>query len=139
VHASRARDEPVSNNPYALDRPLIGGTRPAMDSGQLGIVVLDAPGNSPHSPGRAWTAPRLEVNAPAPVHAGVDAAPWHRSASVAPCSGSRETRSGDERGTRADRRIRPTGGRAAAGRRLVPVGAIRQRAAVGHGPGGLQR
>ena len=40
--------------------------------GQLGIVVLDAPGDSPHSPGRAWTAPRLEVNAPAPVHAGVD-------------------------------------------------------------------
>ena len=62
----------VSNNPYELDRPLIGGTRPAMDSGQLGIVVLDAPGDSPHSPGQAWTAPRLEVNAPAPVHAGVD-------------------------------------------------------------------
>ena len=62
----------VSNNPYALDRPLVGGTRPALDSGQLGIVVLDAPGDSPHSPGRAWTAPRLEVNAPAPVHAGVD-------------------------------------------------------------------
>ena len=62
----------VSNNPYALDRPLVRGTRPAMDSGQLGIVVLDAPGDSPHSPGQAWTAPRLEVNAPAPVHAGVD-------------------------------------------------------------------
>jgi len=62
----------VSNNPYALDRPLVGGTRPAMDSGQLGIVVLDAPGDSPHSPGQAWTALRLEVNAPAPVHAGVD-------------------------------------------------------------------
>jgi len=62
----------VSNNPYALDRPLARGTRPALDSGQLGIVVLDAPGDSPHSPGRAWAAPRLEVNAPAPVHAGVD-------------------------------------------------------------------
>ena len=62
----------VSNNPYALDRPLARGTRPALDSGQLGIVVLDAPGDSPHSPGRAWTAPQLEVNAPAPVHAGVD-------------------------------------------------------------------
>jgi len=46
--------------------------RPALDSGQLGIVVLDAPGDSPHSPGQAWTAPRLEVSAPAPVHAGVD-------------------------------------------------------------------
>jgi len=62
----------VSNNPYALDRPLARGTRPALDSGQLGIVVLDPPGDSPHSPGRAWTAPQLEVNAPAPVHAGVD-------------------------------------------------------------------
>src|SRR6516162_6712170 len=62
----------VSNNPYAVDRPLARGTRPALDSGQLGILVLDAPGDSPRVPGRAWSAPRLEVNAPAPVHAGVD-------------------------------------------------------------------
>jgi len=62
----------VSNNPYALDRPLVRGTRPALDSGQLGIVVLDAPGDSPHIPGRAWSTPRLEINAPAPVHAGID-------------------------------------------------------------------
>ncbi len=62
----------VSNNPYAVDRPLARGTRPALDSGQLGIIVLDAPGDSPRGPGRAWSAPRLEVNAPAPVHAGVD-------------------------------------------------------------------
>ena len=62
----------VSNNPYALDRPVVTGTRPALDTGQLGIVALDAPGGSPHAPGRAWTAPRLEVNAPAAVHAGVD-------------------------------------------------------------------
>jgi diacylglycerol kinase family enzyme len=67
----------VSNNPYALDRPLVRGTRPALDSGQLGIVVLDAPGDSSPVPGRAWSALRLEVNArevnvPAPVHAGID-------------------------------------------------------------------
>jgi diacylglycerol kinase family enzyme len=62
----------VSNNPYALDRPLARGTRPALDSGQLGIVVLDPPGDSPHPPARAWTASQLEVNAPGPVHAGVD-------------------------------------------------------------------
>ena len=54
----------VSNNPYALDRPLARGTRPALDSGQLGIVVLDAPGDSPRVPGRAWSAPRLEVRCP---------------------------------------------------------------------------
>ena len=62
----------VSNNPYALDRPLARGTRPTLGGGQLGIVVLDAPGDSPLAPGRAWSAPRLEVNAPGPVHAGID-------------------------------------------------------------------
>ena len=62
----------VSNNPYALDHPVARGTRPALDSGQLGIIVLDAPGDSPHLPGRAWTAPDLEISAPAPVHAGID-------------------------------------------------------------------
>ena len=62
----------VSNNPYALDRPLVRGTRPALDGGELGIVVLDAPGDSARVPGRAWSAPRLEIKAPAPIHAGVD-------------------------------------------------------------------
>ncbi len=62
----------VSNNPYAVDRPLARGTRPALDSGQLGIVVLDAPGDRLRVPGRAWSTPRLEVDAQAPVHAGID-------------------------------------------------------------------
>jgi diacylglycerol kinase family enzyme len=62
----------VSNNPYALDRQLARGTRPALDGSQLGIVVVDAPGGSPRSLGRAWSAPRIEVSAPEPVHAGVD-------------------------------------------------------------------
>ena len=62
----------VSNNPYALDNPLAPGTRPALDTGRLGIVVLGAPGGASVRPGRAWTAPRLEVSAPAAVHAGVD-------------------------------------------------------------------
>ena len=49
----------VSNNPYALDRPLVRGTRPALDTGQLGILALDAPGAArtlqvePGAP-RAW-------------------------------------------------------------------------------------
>jgi diacylglycerol kinase family enzyme len=61
----------VSNNPYALDRPPVGATRPALDSGQLGVVVLDPP--SPRRvPGRAWAATSLEVTGPGPVHAGVD-------------------------------------------------------------------
>ena len=62
----------VSNNPYALDNPLAPGTRPALDTGRLGIVVLDAPGEGRLPTGRSWTAPRLEVGAPAAVHAGVD-------------------------------------------------------------------
>jgi diacylglycerol kinase family enzyme len=69
----------VSNNPYTLDRPLTPGARPALDSGRLGIIVLDAPGAAPHpprapahTPGRAWSAPRLDVSALPPVHAGID-------------------------------------------------------------------
>jgi diacylglycerol kinase family enzyme len=69
----------VSNNPYTLDRPLTPGARPALDSGRLGIIVLDAPSAvphpprvAPHTPGRAWSAPRLDVSALPPVHAGID-------------------------------------------------------------------
>src|SRR6516164_7530641 len=69
----------VSNNPYTLDRPLTPGARPALDSGRLGIIVLDAPGAASHRPGavphprgRAWSAPRLDVSALPPVHAGID-------------------------------------------------------------------
>lgn len=62
----------VSNNPYALDRLPARGARPALDGGRLGIVVLDAPSRGPHQPGRAWTAPALEVSASAAVHAGID-------------------------------------------------------------------
>ena len=61
----------VSNNPYAIDRPLARGTRPALDSGQLGIIVLDVPDN-PRAPSRAWSSALLEMNAPALVHAGMD-------------------------------------------------------------------
>jgi diacylglycerol kinase family enzyme len=61
----------VSNNPYALDPPHAPGTRPTLDSGRLGVIVLDAP-RPGRSPGRAWTATRLEVTAAAPVHAGLD-------------------------------------------------------------------
>jgi diacylglycerol kinase family enzyme len=69
----------VSNNPYTLDHPLTPGARPALDSGRLGIIILDAPGAAPHRPGaaphipgRAWSAPRLDVSALPPVHAGID-------------------------------------------------------------------
>ena len=63
----------VSNNPYALDRPIAPGTRPRLDTGKLGVVVLDAsrPGLA-DPPGRAWRATHLQVDASAPVHAGID-------------------------------------------------------------------
>jgi diacylglycerol kinase family enzyme len=61
----------VSNNPYALGPPPVTGTRPALDGGTLGVVVLDPPSLG-RSPGRAWTTTRLEVTAPAPIHAGID-------------------------------------------------------------------
>ena len=62
----------VSNNPYALDRPLVRGTRPALDSAQLGIVVLNAPGGGPRPVGHAWNVQHLQVSAAGPVHAGID-------------------------------------------------------------------
>jgi diacylglycerol kinase family enzyme len=60
----------VSNNPYALDARA-PGTRPSLASGNLGILILDAPGDR-HQPARAWSAPDFEISAPAPVHAGID-------------------------------------------------------------------
>ena len=65
----------VSNNPYALHRPVVTGTRPSLTSGRLGILVLDRPDDARRAgrePGRAWTATSLELDAPGPVHAGVD-------------------------------------------------------------------
>jgi diacylglycerol kinase family enzyme len=61
----------VSNNPYALNGPGLA-TRPTLASGELGILVLDAPDERPHPPGGAWTAPHLEVQAQGSVHAGID-------------------------------------------------------------------
>jgi diacylglycerol kinase family enzyme len=62
----------VSNNPYALDRPVAPGTRPRLDDGKLGIVVLDRPRPSADSPARVWTATHFGLDATGSVHAGVD-------------------------------------------------------------------
>ncbi len=61
----------VSNNAYALDEPLVRGSRPRLDTGQLGVVVLDEP-DAGRSPISAWRAPSLDITASAPLPAGVD-------------------------------------------------------------------
>jgi hypothetical protein len=71
----RSRRDPavvlVSNNPYSLEPPRAPGTRPTLESGRLGIVVLERP-PAGQRPGRTWTATHLEVHASAALHAGVD-------------------------------------------------------------------
>jgi diacylglycerol kinase family enzyme len=62
----------VSNNAYAFAPPPALGTRPALDTGHLGIVVLDARPDPARPPGRAWTARSLAVRAHEQVAAGID-------------------------------------------------------------------
>jgi diacylglycerol kinase family enzyme len=62
----------VSNNPYAMRGPRGHGLRPALDTGELGVLVLYRPGGVPRPPGRGWTARSLEVTARDAVAAGLD-------------------------------------------------------------------
>jgi diacylglycerol kinase family enzyme len=62
----------VSNNPYALEAPVVPGTRLTLDTGRLGIVVLGRAHEPPTRAVRAWTATSLDVAADAPLHAGID-------------------------------------------------------------------
>ena len=61
----------VSNNAYALDQPLAQGSRPQLDTGRLGIIVLDRPG-AKRPPVSAWSAPSIEIAATEPLPAGLD-------------------------------------------------------------------
>jgi diacylglycerol kinase family enzyme len=74
-HLARRHTSPlvvvVSNNEYALDQPLAQGSRPRLDTGRLGIIVLDRPG-AKHPPVSTWSAHSLEIAATAPLHAGLD-------------------------------------------------------------------
>lgn len=62
----------VSNNPCVFERPPVRGARAVLDSGQLGIVVIDAPAGPPHHAGLAWSARSLGVETSGTVRAGVD-------------------------------------------------------------------
>jgi diacylglycerol kinase family enzyme len=70
--AGRVHHDPavvlVSNNPYARGT----ATRPRLDTGRLGVVVLERPAARPRRLDHEWTVPSLSVDAPATVHAGVD-------------------------------------------------------------------
>jgi hypothetical protein len=72
-HGAEHRDPAVvmiSNNPYAVDRRVAVETRPRLDTGRLGVLVLDRPPVRP--PARAWAATAAEVTAPAEIQAGRD-------------------------------------------------------------------
>jgi len=68
----------VSNNRYRLGRAVGSGTRPRIDDGLLGVVVLADPAaggrrlRSFQKPWREWSASRFEVGSDGPVPAGID-------------------------------------------------------------------
>lgn len=68
----------VSNNCYRLGKPVGSGTRPKIDDGKLGIVVLADPVAAGsrlrrfQKPWRDWSAEEFEVGAAAEVAAGID-------------------------------------------------------------------
>ena len=77
----------VSNNPYVVDRLAGMGSRPRMDTGQLGIIAIEIAGARQASElialetlgqlrrfggWRQWSAPRFEVVSGSPIAAGID-------------------------------------------------------------------
>jgi diacylglycerol kinase family enzyme len=61
----------VSNNPYVPTPPSVG-KRSSLDSGRLGIILLEAPGRTLGAPAHSWSARSFEVGSSAPLHAGID-------------------------------------------------------------------
>jgi diacylglycerol kinase family enzyme len=60
----------VSNNHYRLGRGPGDGTRPRLDEGALGVVVLGAPGDEPGA--WTWSTSSFEVHASGAVKVGAD-------------------------------------------------------------------
>jgi diacylglycerol kinase family enzyme len=67
----------VSNNPYRLGRAVGSGTRPRIDTGQLGVAVVRARGED-GAPGtassllRQWSTATFQVDSTHPVPLGID-------------------------------------------------------------------
>jgi diacylglycerol kinase family enzyme len=66
----------VSNNRYRLGSPVGSGTRPAIDDGRLGVVVMREPGDGGSGflrpPWRELSTPRFQIDADRPVPTGID-------------------------------------------------------------------
>jgi hypothetical protein len=68
----------VSNNPYRLGRVVASGTRPRMDTGQLGVAVVrardqdGAAGTAPSSLLQQWLTSTFQVDSAQPVPLGID-------------------------------------------------------------------
>ena len=77
AHASAATIL-VSNNPYRLGRAVGSGTRPRIDTGQLGIAVVPArakdgeAGTASSALLRQWSTPTFQVDSAQPVPLGID-------------------------------------------------------------------
>jgi len=61
----------VSNNPYRL-RAVGAGSRPRMDTGELGVAVFEPGQGRGHPPMLHWAVPEFEVRSGAPVPVGLD-------------------------------------------------------------------
>lgn len=77
AHASAATIL-VSNNPYRLGRAVGSGTRPRIDTGQLGVAVVpargedSAAGSTSSSLLRQWSTSTFQVDSAQPVPLGID-------------------------------------------------------------------
>jgi diacylglycerol kinase family enzyme len=77
AHASAATIL-VSNNPYRLGRAVGSGTRPRIDTGQLGVAVVPArgedgtAGHGPSSLLRQWSTQAFQIDSAQPVPLGID-------------------------------------------------------------------
>jgi diacylglycerol kinase family enzyme len=68
----------VSNNPYRLGHAVGSGTRPRIDTGQLGVAVVPArgedgtAGHGPFSLLRQWSTRAFQIDSAQPVPLGID-------------------------------------------------------------------
>ncbi len=86
-----------------------------------------------------WSTPRVMPGGPTGRFIRFGGRPAIAGTSMVELWPATERSDDDERRARAGRGVRAAGGRAAPGRRLVPVGPVRERTPVGHRAGGLQR